>query len=128
MEILRNPALVAFQAIADAGTVHGAARTLGLTQTAVTLRLKTLESHLKLTLFLRSRRGMALTPEGKSLLQLCRGQKDLEGQFLSQITGAKRGKISLTLTGPTSAISSRVTENCHHIYEAHPFLNLHLLA
>jgi len=125
MLILRNPALIAFEAIALAGTVHGAAKAIGLTQTAVTLRLKALEYELSMTLFLRSRKGMALTEEGKALLQLCRGQKELEGQFLSQVTGDERTDISLTIVGPTSTISSRIVNACNHLYAKFPFLNLH---
>jgi len=125
MLILRNPAMIAFEAISDVGTVHGAAERLGLTQTAVTLRLKTLESELGMTLFLRSRKGMSLTEEGKALLQLCRGQRELEGQFLGQVSGANRANVSLTIIGPTSVITGRVVQNCKHLYEKYPFLSLH---
>lgn len=126
MHILKNSALVAFEAIARVGTVHGAAKELGITQTAVTLRLKQLESHLSMTLFLRSRRGMSITSEGKALFQLCRGQQELEGLFLSQVSGSQRREISLTLIGPTSTISTRISEHCKHLYRKYPFLNLHL--
>lgn len=126
MLILRNPALIAFEAIAEMGTVHGAAKILGLTQTAVTLRLKNLESELSMTLFLRSRKGMQLTDEGKALLQLSKRQKELEGQFLSQVSGSSRSEISLTIVSPTSVISSRIIENCKHLYQKYPFLNLNL--
>jgi len=125
MHILRNPAIIAFETIVQTGTVHGAARELGLTQTAVTLRLKTLEKELAMTLFLRSRRGMSLTEEGKALLQLCRGQKELVGQFIGQVSGEKRTDISLTIVGPTSAVSSRVIDHCKHLYNKFQFLNLH---
>jgi len=128
MLILRNPTLVAFEAIARIGTVHGAAKELRLTQTAVTLRLKQLEFQLSMNLFLRSRRGMSLTPEGKALLQLCKGQRELEGQFLSQVSGNARQQVSLTIAGPTSMICTRVTDQTLPLYAKFPFLNLHLRA
>lgn len=125
MLILRNPALVAFEAVADLGTVHAAAKSLKLTQTALTLRIKKLESEMGMTLFLRSRRGMALTEEAKALLRLCRGQRELEGEFLGQVSGSRRREISLTVVGPTSVVSTRVAESCQHLYRKYPFLSLH---
>lgn len=121
-----NHGLQAFKAIAEAGTVHAAAARLGLTQTAITQRLKGLERDLKLTLFLRSRRGMSLTDDGNALLQYCRASEDLEGAFLSRVSGQGRGDVALTIIGPTSALSTRVTEDCRRLYFAYPHLRLHL--
>src|SRR4051812_38504921 len=110
--ILMNSALQAFTAIVKTGSVHGAARTLGLTQTAVTQRLKSLEAGLRLTLFLRSRRGMTLTDDGSALLKYCRASEELEGEFQARVSGKTPGDVSLTIAGPTSALSTRVVENC----------------
>lgn len=126
MEILRNPFLSAFEAVARLGTTHAAAKELRLTQTGITQRIKNLEKGLSLTLFLRSRRGMALTQEGQALLQLCRGTRELEGLFHSQVEGAGRQEVALTLVGPTSAISTRIAENVQGLYTKFPFLRLHL--
>jgi LysR family transcriptional regulator (chromosome initiation inhibitor) len=128
MLILKNPLLVAFETIAKVGTVHGAARELGVTQTALTLRLKNLEQELSITLFLRSRKGMSLTPEGHALLQLCQGQKELEGQFISHISGNDRREVSLTIVGPTSAVSSYVVDQCLPLYKKFSFLDLNFQA
>jgi DNA-binding transcriptional LysR family regulator len=62
--IIFNQGTKAFLATVELGTVHAAAEKMGLTQTAVTQRIKALEADLGLTLFLRSRRGMALTEDG----------------------------------------------------------------
>ena len=67
---------------------------------------------------------MTLTEEGKALLQLCLGQKQLEGKFLGQISGKERSSVNLTIIGPTSAISSRFINDCKHLYEKYTFLNL----
>src|SRR5665213_438142 len=124
--ILLNPGLNAFKAIAETGSVHAAARSLGLTQTAVTQRLKGLESHLRLTLFLRSRRGMSLTSDGSALLQYCRANADLEGEFFSRVSGHSPIDVALTVAGPTSALSTRIVENCAGLYFKFPHLRLHL--
>jgi LysR family transcriptional regulator (chromosome initiation inhibitor) len=126
MLILRNPQLLAFEAVARLGTTHAAAKELRLTQTGVTQRIKALEEGLSFTLFLRSRRGMSLTQEGQALLQFCRGSRELEGLFQSQVEGATRQEVSLTLIGPTSAISTRIAENVEGLYARFPFLRLHL--
>lgn len=126
MEILRNPLLVAFERVCELGTTHAAARELRITQTGVTQRIKSLERELGMTLFLRSRRGMRATEEGRALLQLCRASRELEGQFQSQVEGAARREISLTLAGPTSAISTRIADSVLPLYGRHPFLRLHL--
>ncbi len=112
-------------AVVQQATVHGAAKQLHLTQTGVTQRIRALEGELGTTLFLRSRKGMQLTPEGQALLRYCRGAEDLEGQALSQITGAGRGKsVYVSVVGPTSVMSSRIVDLCSGLYSDWPNLYL----
>lgn len=125
MVVLKNPLLLAFERVADLQTVHAAAADLGLTQAAVTKRLRLLESDLGITLFLRSRRGMSLTEEGKALLQFCKTSNEAEGQLLSKLKGRSMMEVSLTIAGPTSAISSRINKDCLPLYSKHPYLRLH---
>jgi LysR family transcriptional regulator (chromosome initiation inhibitor) len=124
--ILQNHALQAFHAVVETGTVHAASARLNLTQTAVTQRIKTLERDLGLTLFLRSRRGMALTQDGQALLQYSKAALELEGLFLSRVSGVTKTEVTLTLAGPTSAIATRVAENCRKLYATHPLVRFHL--
>lgn len=126
MLILRNPLIESFEAIVRLGTAHAAAKELGVTQTAITQRIKALEEGLKVTLFLRSRKGMVITEEGKALLQYQKNILEAEGDLVSKMTGDDRQEVSLTIVGPTSAISTRVADNCAEIYSKYPFLRLHL--
>jgi LysR family transcriptional regulator (chromosome initiation inhibitor) len=126
MRMVQNPTLSAFHAVAQTGSVHAAAGELGLTQTAVTKRIQVLENELSLTLFIRSRRGMSLTEDGVALLRHCRAVVELEGRFISQVSGESRVENSITIVGPTSVISTRVTESCAPIYKKFPHLRLHL--
>ena len=128
MNIIQNPLLIAFEKVVSSGSVHAASRELAVTQTAITQRIKALEAGLGLVLFLRSRKGMTLTSEGNSLLQYCRARVELEGSLLSRLQGVMKNEISLTLVGPTSAISSRIAENCLPLYQKYSFLRLHLRA
>ena len=65
---LLSPTLEAFWAVVRKGTVQDASHILGITQTGVTQRIRSLEKQLKTTLFTRSRKGMKLTAEGEALL------------------------------------------------------------
>lgn len=120
--------LQAFIAIVKNATVHGAAHDLGLTQTAVTQRIRALEKELGVTFFLRSRKGMQLTQEGEALLRYCQGAEDLEGQALSLINGAGKNRtIEVTMTGPTSVMTSRIVSQCANLYNDWPQLNLNFI-
>jgi LysR family transcriptional regulator, chromosome initiation inhibitor len=118
--------LVAFEQVAVLKTIHAAAAELGYTQAAITKRIQALESALGVNLFLRSRRGMALTEEGLALLQYCKITQDAEGELFGKIKGHERQETSITVIGPTSAISTRVADNCASLYLKYPFLRLHL--
>jgi LysR family transcriptional regulator (chromosome initiation inhibitor) len=126
--ILLNPNLQAFFTIYESSTVSAAAQKLRIGQTAVTERLKSLERDLGATLFIRSRKGMTLTSEGKSLLKYCIRAKELEGEALSEIkTGGSLTDIHLKIAGPTSFISSRAVLQCKAVCEKWPRLNLHFI-
>jgi LysR family transcriptional regulator (chromosome initiation inhibitor) len=118
--------LEAFESVARLGTTHAAAIELAITQTGVTQRIKALEKELEVTLFLRSRRGMTLTEEGKILLQHQAAAQELEAQLYAKLKGTGRTETSITIVGPTSAISSRIAMNCTALYTRFPFLRLHL--
>lgn len=61
--------LDAFLAIAEHGNLTVASEKIGLTQPSLTKRLINLEHELNCKLFTRHRRGMSLTPAGKSFLR-----------------------------------------------------------
>ena len=125
---LLNQNLQAFTAIVKNATVHGAATELGLTQTAVTQRIRALERELETTLFLRSRKGMQLTQEGEALLRYCHGATDLEGEALSSIQGAGKAKaVFLSVVGPTSVMTARIVEQCASLYGNWPELYLNFI-
>lgn len=123
---LLSPQLLAFMAVADRKTVHAAADTLFLTQTAVTQRIRSLERSLNATLFIRSRRGMRLTPEGESLLHYCVAAKELEGQTLSSIQGAgTTTAVDIRIQSSTSIMRSRIIPACLPIMNAYKQLLFH---
>jgi LysR family transcriptional regulator (chromosome initiation inhibitor) len=113
--------LEAFIAITKCQTVQGASKELAITQTGVTQRIRALERQLSATLFTRSRRGMMLTHEGHALLRYCQAARDLEGEALAQIqAGGIRSQVRVTITGPTSIMSSRISEQTLATLEKYP--------
>jgi DNA-binding transcriptional LysR family regulator len=126
MVSIKNDLLLAFDRVTELKTVHAAAQDLGLTQAAITKRIRLLESQLGITLFLRSRRGMVLTEEGKAVLQYSRRISEAEGELIANIAGDSRQEVSVIVVGPTSFVSTRLADACSGIYERFPFLRLHL--
>jgi DNA-binding transcriptional LysR family regulator len=125
---LLDPRLKAFLKIAQIGTVFGAGDALGLTQTAVTQRIRSLENELGVTLFTRSRKGMRLTTEGQALQQYCRGAEELEGAVFSKLSGGKGlSETHLTIAGPTSAMSSQFVKSSIPVMKKYPGLFLHMV-
>ena len=60
--------ILAFRAIAEAGSISGGARTLGLTQPTATVHLDALESTLGVRLLTRQHTGVTLTEAGSAIL------------------------------------------------------------
>ncbi|MDP3561946.1 MAG: LysR family transcriptional regulator [Legionellaceae bacterium] len=120
-----DPHLHAFQAIVKQGTVHAAASMIHLTQTAVTQRIKALEQKLGTTLFIRSRRGMELTPEGEALHRYCQQILELNGQLMADIQGSGvTTDIRMRIAGPTSLMRSRIIPSCEPVMRAFPGLRM----
>ena len=93
-------ALLAFVRTAEAGSIVGAARVLGLSASAVGKRIARLEQDLGTRLFHRTTRRMHLTDEGDLLLQRCRRALDelSEAQAdLAQRQFAPRGLLRIGL-------------------------------
>lgn len=96
--------LRAFVAVARTGSVSRAAEQLHLTQPAISLKLKQLQTNLGLTLFSRRPQGLALTSDGHALLPAA--EKALaSAQAFEQTAGTLhstlRGKLSIgTIVDP----------------------------
>ena len=120
---LLSPPLEAFWAVVRKGTVQDASYILGITQTGVTQRIRSLEKQLKTTLFIRSRKGMKLTSEGEALLQFVKGSLEIEGMALSRIQrAAKDSIIEVGISGPSSILRSRVIPNFISLKSQFPLL------
>lgn len=90
-----------FLATSEAGSFTKAANDLGVTQSTLSRRIDHLEHQLGVRLFLRSRSGVTLTPEGESILQTAR---EIEAKILeiqSSLLGANKrleGSVRISVT------------------------------
>ena len=118
---LSNLGLDAFTAIAKHKTVLEASKHLGVSQTAVTQRLKSLETELRSSLFIRSRKGMKLTDAGVKLLTYCKQRQSLETQTISSILNeGKVHPVRISISGSTRFMYSRVLPSVSKVQDDFP--------
>lgn len=90
-----------FLSVAEAGSLSGAARTLGVSQPTLTRRMAALEERLRTELFRRTPRGLELTEAGEAILGPAR-QMQQEAQALELAVSGHdtdlSGGISVTAT------------------------------
>jgi DNA-binding transcriptional LysR family regulator len=74
--LINGPALLGFITVTEMGSVHGAARRLNISQTALTRRLQRLEAELGAPLFVRTGRRLTLSATGANLFARTRPHLD----------------------------------------------------
>lgn len=120
---LLNPQLEVFLAVVKNRSMHGAAKAIHLSQTAITKRIKALESRLQTTLFIRTRHGVQLTPDGDALLRYCYTIQELEGETLAKIRNAgTKTTARIHITGPSSIMNMRIVPQCLKVIKNFPRL------
>lgn len=80
-----DKALQQFLAIAEAGTISGAATALFVTQPTLTFNMKKLEESLGVPLFVRTSRGITLTSYGETLYENARVMRRLYDNTIASI-------------------------------------------
>ena len=99
--------LRSFHAVAQTGSFTAAAKTLHITQPAVTTQVKALETHYDVELFHRSRRGCVLTQFGEALFEITKQMNHLDEEasmLLASMSGELRGTLRLVADGPFHSI------------------------
>ncbi|VXC87414.1 Transcriptional regulator, LysR family [Burkholderia sp. 8Y] len=93
--------LRALVAVADTGSVRGAARLLHASPAAITQSLQQIEGNLRLQLVARTPSGVTLTSDGRTLLEHARlivGQIARAHQAVDTMRGEARGRLSIAVT------------------------------
>lgn len=117
-----------FHIVASAGSFTHAGETLGLSQSAVSRQIRTLEDSLQTSLFNRHARGLILTDEGETLYETTKDvfakihvteQKILEG------TETPRGNLRITTTN--SFGSTWMMHNIKKFIDKYPDIHVQML-
>ncbi len=91
-----------FIAVAEEGTVSGAAQSLSISQSAVTEAIKELEQDLGVRLFERHRRGLSITHKGHQFFRhanrILTGVSDARRSFAEEQAAAQAGVLHLGVT------------------------------
>jgi DNA-binding transcriptional LysR family regulator len=96
--------LRAFVAIADSGTFTAAAQQVHVTQAAISMQIRQLETELGAKLFVRAPRRVVLTEAGEQLLQRARHilrDHDAAVDEVAELAGTQRGRLRI---GSASAV------------------------
>ena len=105
-----RPHLKTFLAVCETGSFNKAANNLYITPSAVLQQIQTLEAELNVTLFIRGKKGVTLTPEGEYLLQ--------KGKTLNQLNDEIHREIKLAGSAErTIYIGTSIMEKCRLLYD-----------
>jgi LysR family glycine cleavage system transcriptional activator len=97
-------ALRAFEASARKGSFTHAAKELCVTNGAISKQTAMLESRLAVKLFLRTRQGLVLTPEGQTFYQTVRTALDLISEGTFELKHRARRQVLRLRVAPTFAM------------------------
>jgi DNA-binding transcriptional LysR family regulator len=119
-------ALQIFKTVAEEGGITRAAAKLHRVQSNVTTRVKQLEAHLGTTLFLRQRRRLILSPEGRMLLAYADRLLRLSSEAQALVRdGTPRGTLRLGTLESTAA--SRLPPILSRYHLTHPEVGIELV-
>lgn len=107
---LSQDQIKAFYEVSRQQSFTKAAEQLGLTQSALSHRIRKLEESLETTLLIRDPAGIRLTETGARLLEYCRLQGQIEEELLADLVGEpnKQIKGSLRIGGASTLVGSTV--------------------
>lgn len=122
---LDSKLLLAFVAVAETGGFTAAAHHLHKTQSTVSLRIRTLETRLGVTLFERSSRALSLTADGRTFLVYARRLLQLQHEAISSVSSAAR-PMALRFGVPEDYVDPWVSTCLQEFGTAYPAVRPHI--
>lgn len=116
-----------FLAVAECGSIRGAARMLGLSQPAITKALKQLEREVNVPLIDRNARGISLTSYGRAFMmraQLIDTEVARAQYELAQLAGAPEGNVAFGVSPSASVLLVPQSLQQFHQQHAGVFLRI----
>jgi DNA-binding transcriptional LysR family regulator len=118
--------LRSFVTIAETGSMTRAASRLYMTQSAISMQIKRLESSLDLTLFERTSGGMLVTSAGEQLVNYAKQMLDLNDEVVGRLTAAEfEGELRLGV--PDDIIFPRLPEVLKQFARDYPRVKVKLM-
>lgn len=119
--------LLAFEAAANHGSFAAAARHLNISETSISRKVRLLELHYDVALFVRGHRSITLTPQGHSLLTPVREALDAL-RSASQDVLAQQQKNAVHLAATNSVAALWLMPRLRRFNRANPRVQIMLLA
>ncbi len=117
-----------FHAVADAGSFTKAGDVLGLSQSAVSRQISSLEDDISTTLFHRHARGLLLTEQGETLYKTAHEMAGKLALTEAQIKDSKHTpQGDLIITSPVGLGSTWLTPRLKEFTDMYPQINLSLV-
>ena len=121
--------LQTFLAVAEDGSLSGAARQLATSQPTVGRRIQSLEEQLEVSLFQRQPRGMALTEKGHALFEQARGmQAAADAARLAALGHSEAEAGPVRITASVFVSNHILPELFAELRRRHPDITLDLVA
>src|SRR5262245_39444768 len=105
---LNHREVAAFLAVARAGGVGAAAKSLSLSQPAITRSLKRLERQLGVALFIRHSTGMEITPFGRTLIPYAESLESETERILEEIRVLNGAAAGLARVGIVPSVAANL--------------------
>ena len=122
--------LRAFAAIADSGTFTAGAQRVHVTQAAISMQIKQLETELGAKLFVRAPRRVILTEAGEHLLHRARRilrEHDAALDEIAELAGAERGRLRIG-TASAMVTADILPDMLQNFRKQHPRAELTVLS
>jgi len=121
--------LLVFTEVAEAGGFTAAAQRLGLTKSAVSLRVRQLETRLGVDLFVRTTRRVQLTDAGQQLFDAAAGRlRSVQDALMGLASSRQALTGNLRITAPIEHAASSIAPSLARFAVAHPQLRIELFA
>ncbi|MER6847433.1 LysR family transcriptional regulator [Streptomyces flaveolus] len=120
--------LQTFTTLARTGSFTGAATELRLSQSTVTVQIKSLEKALGARLFDRMPRGALLTDAGRRLVPLAEDVLDAQSRLLTAADGEGPVKGTVTVGAGETLCSAHLPQVIASLRRSHPRVEVHLRA